>query len=244
MSATFSERDLASDLTQELAAALEAVAGASVTMAAAPGGATGAGWLTIISFSGVRQGSFAFWVDKAGAGAIGRLILGSDEAPDDPAVSGALREMWAQAASSLTQRPRFAGLKASVTEPGPANAPGGRANDFVLSLASLGSAQISVTGTLNVEATAADDRSNLDLVLDIELPLTVRFGRAIMSLQSLAELGPGSVVDMGRSPDDAVELLVSDRVFARGEVVVVGGNYGVRVTDLVGTIAKPRSAEI
>jgi flagellar motor switch protein FliN/FliY len=55
-----------------------------------------------------------------------------------------------------------------------------------------------------------------------------------MPLRALAELGPGSVVDMGRSPDEPVELLVGERVIARGEVVVVAGNYGVRITELGG----------
>src|ERR1043165_7967647 len=79
---------------------------------------------------------------------------------------------------------------------------------------------------------AQSDR--LDAVLDVELPLVVRFGRAVMPLRALADLGPGSVVDMGRSPDDPVELLVGERLIARGEVVIVGGNYGVRITELAG----------
>jgi flagellar motor switch protein FliN/FliY len=73
----------------------------------------------------------------------------------------------------------------------------------------------------------------LDLVLDVELPLMVRFGRAVLSLKTLAGLGPGSIVDMGRSPDDPVELLVSDKVIAYGEVVIVDGSYGLRITELV-----------
>jgi flagellar motor switch protein FliN/FliY len=72
-----------------------------------------------------------------------------------------------------------------------------------------------------------------DLVLDVELPLVVRFGRAVVSLKTLAGLGPGSIVDVGRSPDDPVELLVSDKVIAYGEVVIVDGSYGLRITDLV-----------
>jgi flagellar motor switch protein FliN/FliY len=55
-----------------------------------------------------------------------------------------------------------------------------------------------------------------------------------MPLRSLAELGPGSVIDMGRSPDEPVELLVGERIIARGEVVIVGGNYGVRISELTG----------
>jgi flagellar motor switch protein FliN/FliY len=76
--------------------------------------------------------------------------------------------------------------------------------------------------------------SRLDAVLEVDLPLVVRFGRAVMPLRALADLGPGSVIDMGRSPDEPVELLVGDRLVARGEVVIVGGNYGVRITELTG----------
>jgi flagellar motor switch protein FliN/FliY len=82
----------------------------------------------------------------------------------------------------------------------------------------------------------------LDAVLDVELPLVVRFGRAVMPLRALADLGPGSVIDMGRSPDEPVELLVGDRLIARGEVVIVGGNYGVRISELAGT--RPLSMEL
>jgi flagellar motor switch protein FliN/FliY len=76
--------------------------------------------------------------------------------------------------------------------------------------------------------------TRLDAVLDVELPLVVRFGRAVMPLRALADLGPGSVIDMGRSPDEPVELLVGERIIARGEVVIVSGNYGVRITELTG----------
>ena len=79
---------------------------------------------------------------------------------------------------------------------------------------------------------SAQKDPRLDAVLDVDLPLVVRFGRAIMPLRALAELGPGSVIDMGRSPDEPVELLVGDRLIARGEVVIVGGNFGVRITEL------------
>ena len=77
----------------------------------------------------------------------------------------------------------------------------------------------------------------------VELPLVVRFGRTVMSLKALSGLGPGSIVDMGRSPDDPVELLVSDKVVAYGEVVIVDGNYGLRITDLVSKSDRMRAVE-
>jgi flagellar motor switch protein FliN/FliY len=74
---------------------------------------------------------------------------------------------------------------------------------------------------------------NLELILDIDLPLAVRFGETEMTLQSLTRLAPGSVIDLGRAPDDPVDVLVNGRLVARGEVVVVSGNYGVRIIEVV-----------
>jgi flagellar motor switch protein FliN/FliY len=84
---------------------------------------------------------------------------------------------------------------------------------------------------------------NWDAVLDIDLPLRVRFGATEMSIRALSTLGPGSIVDMGRAPDEPVEILVCGRVVARAEVVVVDGNYGVRVTDLLSASERVRALE-
>jgi flagellar motor switch protein FliN/FliY len=85
--------------------------------------------------------------------------------------------------------------------------------------------------------------SRIDVILDIDLPVIVRFGHTELPLRALTRLGPGSVIDLGRSPDDPVEIMVSDRVIARGEVVVVGGNYGIRILDVVSTSERMRSME-
>jgi len=83
----------------------------------------------------------------------------------------------------------------------------------------------------------------IDVILDIDLPLIVRFGRTELPLRTLARMGPGSLIDLGRSADDPVEVLVSNRVVARGEVVIVGGNYGVRILDVVSPKERIRSME-
>jgi len=75
--------------------------------------------------------------------------------------------------------------------------------------------------------------ANLDVILDIELPLAVRFGQTEMTLYALSRLGPGSVIELDRALADPVDVLVNGRMIARGEVVVSGGNYGVRVTDVL-----------
>jgi flagellar motor switch protein FliN/FliY len=96
-------------------------------------------------------------------------------------------------------------------------------------------------GRASVSAAPAPPFDNLDVILDIELPLTVRFGRTEMTLQALTQVGPGSVIDLDRSPDEPVEVLVNEKVIARGEVVVVAGNYGVRVTEVTSAADRIRS---
>jgi flagellar motor switch protein FliN/FliY len=71
----------------------------------------------------------------------------------------------------------------------------------------------------------------------------VRFGRTELPLKTLTRLSPGSVIDLGRSPDDPVEVLVSNRVVARGEVVIVSGSYGIRILDVVSQRERVRSME-
>jgi flagellar motor switch protein FliN/FliY len=74
--------------------------------------------------------------------------------------------------------------------------------------------------------------STLDMLLDIELPVTLRFGRTQMSLREVVELGTGSVIDFGRRANAPVEVMVNGRVVARGEAVMVQGNYGVRIVEM------------
>jgi flagellar motor switch protein FliN/FliY len=71
------------------------------------------------------------------------------------------------------------------------------------------------------------------LLMDLKLQVRVLFGRSQMRFKDVVKLGPGSIVELDRSPDDIVELLVNDRVIARGQVVVVEGCYGVRITEIL-----------
>lgn len=67
-------------------------------------------------------------------------------------------------------------------------------------------------------------------LMGVKLPIRVLMGRAQLCLRDITLLGSGSVVELDCSPDDPVEIVVNDRVIAEGEIVVVGGNYGVRIT--------------
>ncbi|HUI56521.1 MAG TPA: flagellar motor switch protein FliN [Bryobacteraceae bacterium] len=75
--------------------------------------------------------------------------------------------------------------------------------------------------------------STLEALLDIELPVTLRFGRTHVTLSEVIDLGSGSVVDFGRGANEPVEILVNGRVVARGEAVMVQGAYGVRISEIV-----------
>jgi len=76
---------------------------------------------------------------------------------------------------------------------------------------------------------------NLEFLRQVELPVTLRFGRREMLLREILELTPGAVLELEQHIEEPVELLVGSRLIARGEVVVVEGCYGLRVTEVIGT---------
>jgi len=76
----------------------------------------------------------------------------------------------------------------------------------------------------------------LELLLDVELEASLRFGAREMPLGEILDLGPGDVVELDRHVTDPVDLIVGDKIVARGEVVLVNGSFGLRVTE----VATPR----
>jgi flagellar motor switch protein FliN/FliY len=73
----------------------------------------------------------------------------------------------------------------------------------------------------------------LDLLLDVELPVSVSFGRAELPIKDVIKLTTGSIVELNRSIAEPVEVIVNNVVIARGEVVVVEGNFGVRIKQVI-----------
>ncbi|HWE49123.1 MAG TPA: flagellar motor switch protein FliN [Bryobacteraceae bacterium] len=71
-----------------------------------------------------------------------------------------------------------------------------------------------------------------DLLLEVALPVSVSFGRTSLQIREVLKLNTGSIVELDRFVNDPVEVIVNDCVIARGEVVVVDGNYGVRINEL------------
>jgi len=80
---------------------------------------------------------------------------------------------------------------------------------------------------------------SMDILSDVALPVTVELGRASMKISDLMAMGPGSVVELDHGAGDALNLLVRDVPFARGEVVVIGNRYGLRITALAGAERNP-----
>jgi flagellar motor switch protein FliN len=88
-----------------------------------------------------------------------------------------------------------------------------------------------------VSATASNGGSpglsrGVELLLDVELDATLRFGCREMPLGEILDLGPGDVVQLDRHIADPVDLIVGDKIVARGEVVLINGNFGLRVTEV------------
>lgn len=90
-----------------------------------------------------------------------------------------------------------------------------------------------------------DDRSGelkkLDLILDIPLTVTVELGRCKMLINDLLQLGRGSVIELKKLVGEPLEVLINDKLVARGEVVVVNDKFGVRLTDIVSPMERAQT---
>ncbi|MCX6835805.1 MAG: flagellar motor switch protein FliN [candidate division Zixibacteria bacterium] len=80
---------------------------------------------------------------------------------------------------------------------------------------------------------AGSESRNIELLMDVDLPIAIELGRTKMSIADILGLGPGSVVELNKLAGEPVDLLVNQRVVARGEVVVVDENFGLRITQLM-----------
>lgn len=74
---------------------------------------------------------------------------------------------------------------------------------------------------------------NIDMLMDVNLPVAIELGRTKMSIANILALGPGSIVELSKLAGEPVDLLVNQRIVAKGEVVVIDENFGVRITQLL-----------
>lgn len=89
---------------------------------------------------------------------------------------------------------------------------------------------------------AAGMAGSLDALLDVSLPVAIEFGRTHMTVQEVLELGNGSVIQLDRMVGEPIDIYVSDRKLAEGEVVVIGEHFGVRITRIVTGVDQPAVA--
>jgi flagellar motor switch protein FliN/FliY len=92
-----------------------------------------------------------------------------------------------------------------------------------------------------VNARRGDVPPTMDLLLDVELPVSVSFGKTELPMKDVLKLTTGSIVELNRGVNEPVEVLVNHCLIARGEVVVVEGNYGVRIQQIISRADRLRS---
>ena len=82
------------------------------------------------------------------------------------------------------------------------------------------------------------DSPNLNLILDIDVEVSVELGRSVMQIKDVLELSPGSVLELNKLAGETVDVFVNHSLVAKGEVVVINENFGVRITEIIGAAAR------
>ena len=85
---------------------------------------------------------------------------------------------------------------------------------------------------------AASSIQSLDFILDIPLKVTVELGRTKMNIREILQLGQGSVIELSKFAGEPLEVLVNEKLVARGEVVVVNEKFGIRLTDIISPVER------
>jgi len=220
--------DVARALVEELTTVCGTRLGGEATSAPADVPAT-SGWTLTLPVTGAVEGRITAWYETSSAAAYAKAVSGTDGVPADEVIGQALSDLTHDAMAAVQARPGCANVNCGAPTLSQGRVPAGARACFI-AVPNVASCLLAVGVEPPVAMSAGHDR--LGAVLNVDLPLVVRFGRTVMPLRAVADLGPGSVIDMGRSPDEPVDLLVGERLIARGEVVVVGGHYGVRITQL------------
>jgi len=83
----------------------------------------------------------------------------------------------------------------------------------------------------------AENPTNINLVLDVPVSLTIELGGCQLPMREVLQLAVGSVVQLDKPADAPVELSVNGKLIARGEVVVVDDHFGVKITEILGNVA-------
>jgi len=247
---------------EALAQVLEAMAGERPTAAWAPPGAEAAEAAGAAALRWQQEfdletdaGAWATLAEDAWR-SIGARALGASDAEEtsDEDARGTCQEILAQSfsvlAQALEQRVGRAVVAAGrEVEAVPAGVEGGSVQigypgggpirvELTYSPALLKALEQTEEGpepaaTRQQETALAPASATLDLLRDVELPVSISFGRAQMPLQDVLKLAAGSVIELDRAVSEPVSLIVNNMVVALGEVVVIEGNYGVRIQEIM-----------
>ena len=144
---------------------------------------------------------------------------------------------WAKVAADLDSPPSVLPPRDDLAEPLPGR-PASRRPDATALASNLGkradkSTDKSVGSSVGGDSVGSSIGSNLDMVLDIPVQLSVELGRTKLPIKQILELKPGSVVELDSVSGEPIDVLVNGYLVAQGEIVVVNGKFGIRLTDVV-----------
>jgi flagellar motor switch protein FliM len=207
-----------------------------------------------VAAAGSLRGEMSLRIPRFAVLGLGQLFLqepheeAAELTPDHrDALEELLRQVAGQVATALTSRWGDVQLR---VEPGQSPTWSAAARGWLVSAPAapfrllvewqLSSALVTALRPIAEKAPASEPAqgvappaTKLDLLMDAELEVTLRFGKRSMLLREIMELDAGSVVELDRQVQEPVDLLLAGRLIARGEVVVVNGNYGLRVLEVV-----------
>ncbi len=112
----------------------------------------------------------------------------------------------------------------------PASAPSGSGG--------INAPAVDASSTVQSTGSGGDLREELDFIQDIPLAVTVELGRTKMVINDLLKLGQGSIIELAKPAGETLEILANQKLIARGEVVSVNDNYGIRVTEIISPLER------
>lgn len=209
------------------------------------------------SASGGLQGNATLQLKSGDAVLLAQKLLaessdpaGDLSSPRQQAVEDLLRKMAGLAAAGFA--PRFGEVVLQLNR---VEAPAEQGAFVILSASEASTGSLSIKLQLDAEmlasipaqqpeaaattaATAASASApvsadnNLDLLLNVDLNLTLRFGQRTLTLREIMDLSSGSIIELDRQVQEPADLLLGNKLIAKGEVVIVDGNYGLRITEV------------
>ncbi len=93
----------------------------------------------------------------------------------------------------------------------------------------------------NINGAGQEIQYDLDLILDIDLNVSVELGKVKMPVKDLLQLGQGSIVELAKSVGEPLDIYVNNTLIAKGEVVILDEKFGIRVADIINPVERVKS---